>query len=151
MKRLITICLPAFFIFMLIGCQTASKKDSIKTEGLIEPSNFFKFADVPVPNGFKLVQDESFSFENGGVRVGVLKYRGKANQEQLINFYKEQMAMYNWNMLNIIEYGQSVLNFERDSETCIVTLSSKGSADTITISMGPKAQAISKKTKQTLK
>jgi len=99
-----------------------------------------KFADVPVPAGFKILPEESYSFESSGVRVGVLKYRGKANVEQVENFYKEQMPMYNWNFLNVVEYGERLLNFDRESETCIISLLSKGSQVNITITLGPKSQ-----------
>jgi hypothetical protein len=126
-------------IFLLTGCTAFSKKDKSST-GVLEPQALAKFADVPVPAGFKILPEESYSFESSGVRVGVLKYRGKANVEQVENFYKEQMPMYNWNFLNVVEYGERLLNFDRESETCIISLLSKGSQVNITITLGPKSQ-----------
>jgi len=89
---------------------------------MLEPQSILKFSDVPVPVGLKSLPQQSYSFESSGVRVGVLKYRGKNNPDQIVNFYKEQMPMYNWNLVNIVEYGQRMLNFERENETCIITL-----------------------------
>lgn len=131
----------------LTGCATVS-------ENKLEPQAILKLSDVPIPAGLKALPQTSYSFENAGMRVAVLRYQGKVNIDQMINFYKEQMPTYNWNLVNIIEYGQRLLNFERDNETCIITMQVAGfwNEDTlVTISLGPKSQALSKKSKQILK
>lgn len=143
------------FVFMIIlaGCSTFSDnhKSVNSSVGMLEPQSVLKFSDVPVPVGLKPVTQESYSFETSGVRVGVLKYRGKANAEQIINFYKEQMAMYNWNLLNIVEYGQRLMNFDRENETCIITLEPKGKSIILTISLGPKSQSYAKRPRTPIK
>ena len=138
--------LLVFSVFTFLGCAGPSSKSL----GLLEPSSIQKFTDVPVPAGFNLLSKNSYSFESSGVRVGILKYRGKANPDQIINFYKEQMPMYNWNLLNIVEYGDRMMNFDRDTETCIISLSPKGKSIAITISIGPKSQ-IPKKSNRPVK
>ncbi len=147
-KRMHLAILSAFCIFCLLGCSSASKNDdSLKSTALLEPSAMLKFSDVPVPVGFRLLGQESYSFESSGVRVGVLKYRGRANADQVINFYKEQMPMYNWVFLNVVEYGDRLINFERENETCIISLLPKGNQVIITISLGPKSQNYKKSNK----
>ena len=131
----------------LMGCTTISNSS-------LEPQAILKFSDVPIPVGLKPLPETSYSFENAGVRVAVLKYQGRANTDQLINFYKEQMPMYNWNLINIIEYGQRLLNFERENETCIITMQVAGfwNEDVlVTISLGPKSQNLTKKAKAPVK
>jgi len=118
---------------------------------MLEPQASLKFIDLPVPVGLKPLPLESYSFENSGFRVGVLKYRGNAAAEDVVNFYKEQMRMYNWSLINAIEYGQILLNFERENESCIITLLPKGKSLTLIISLGPKSQNMPKKTKQPVK
>jgi len=135
----------------LTGCSTFSDNSKSENSGMLEPQSILKFSDIPVPVGLKAIPQESYSFETTGVRVGVLKYQGKANPEQIINFYKEQMAMYNWNLVNIIEYGQRLINFERENETCIITLEPRGNNVILTISLGPKSQVIAKKSKSPVK
>lgn len=141
-KRIAVYPLLVFSILWFLGCAGFSTKEDTpsKTAGLLEPSVTLKFSDVPVPAGFKLLPQSSYSFETSGVRVGVLKYRGKANPDQVITFYKEQMPMYNWNLLNVVEYGERLLNFERENETCIISLLAKGNSIIITASVGPKPQ-----------
>jgi len=151
----------SFFIFFicyllstaLMGCSTLSDSSNPKSTnpGMLEPQAILKFSDVPVPVGLKSLPSQSYSFESSGVRVGVLKYQGKNNADQLVNFYKEQMAMYNWNLVNIVEYGQRLMNFERENETCIITMEPKGSTIILTISLGPKSQITAKKAKSPVK
>lgn len=136
----------------LTGCTTVSSNKDSTNPGSLSPQALLKFSDVPVPVGLKSLPDQSYSFESSGVRVGVLKYQGKNNPDQIVNFYKEQMPMYNWNLVNIVEYGQRLLNFERENETCIVTLQPMGWGNSLLIiSLGPKSQIVSKKAKTPVK
>ncbi len=138
---------------LLQGCATTPQDNDptlSKSAGL-KSQSILKFSDVPVPVGLKSLPLESYSFESSGIRVGVLKYSGKANPDRVINFYKEQMPMYNWELVNIIEYGQRLMNFEREGESCIITMLPKGNNLTITISLGPKSQAGSRKSRQIIK
>lgn len=141
MKKAFVITLFCYSVIALSGCSGLLLKDqSMINPALLEPQAAIKFSDVPVPVGFKLVPRESYSFETSGMRVGMLKYQGKIKDaDQVVNFYKEQMAMYNWNLLNVVEYGQRLLNFDRENETCIINLLPKGSVLEITIAVGPKA------------
>ena len=137
------------FIFTttLIGCSTIS-------DSRLEPQAILKFTDLPVPVGLKPLPQISYSFQNDGVRVAVLKYQGKENLDRVINFYKEQMPMYNWNLINIIEYGQRLLNFEKDNESCIITVQVAGfwNEDALVIiSLGPKSKNLIKESKTPVK
>ena len=142
---LFTIC--CLLTTVLTGCSTTSGSR-------MEPQAILKFSDLPIPTGLKSLPQDSYSFQNAGVRVAVLKYQGKANIDQVINFYKEQMPLYNWNLINIIEYGQRLLNFERENETCIITIQVAGfwnERTLVTISLGPKSQNLTKKSKSPVK
>ena len=138
----------ALCIFYSFGCTMMPRKDKAGVApGMLEPQAVSKFADIPVPTGFKLLPNESYAFESSGIRVGVLKYQGKADVDRVINFYREQMPMYNWHALNVIEYGESLMNFDRDNETCIIRLISRGRTLEAIISIGPKPQLPKKSTK----
>ena len=146
--KLFFLCLSCFLLTTtLMGCASISGNR-------LEPQAILKFSDVPIPAGLKPLPQVSYSFENAGVRVAVLKYQGKANVDQVMNFYKEQMPLYNWNLINIIEYGQRLLNFERENETCIITVQVAGfwNEDALVIiSLGPKSQNLTKKSKTPVK
>ncbi|MFA4842658.1 MAG: hypothetical protein WC658_02360 [Candidatus Omnitrophota bacterium] len=139
MKKILVIALLCYSVIGLFGC-VGLKKDKAGGAVSLEPQVALKFSDIPVPSGFQLLPQESYSFESQGVRVGVLKYRGRANVGRVVSFYKDQMPMHNWNFLNAVEYGDRLLNFDRENETCIINLSAKGDSITMTISVGPKSQ-----------
>lgn len=146
-KKFLLLFIFCFLTAALAGCSTTPGNR-------LEPQATLKLSDIPIPAGLKPLPQKSYSFENAGIRVAVLKYQGRANIEQVINFYKEQMPAYNWNLINIIEYGQRLMNFERENETCIITVETAGfwNEDAlVTVSLGPKSQAMPKKAKQVLK
>jgi hypothetical protein len=125
-------------ILGLSGCVSMRSGTSTGALGL-EPSAMLRFSDVPHPAGFKLLADKSFILESGGMRAGILKYVGKADPESVVLFYKNQMPIYNWALLNILEYGERMLNFERENEGCVVTIKSKGKRVEVTVSLAPKS------------
>lgn len=145
--------LPTVFLLstILVGCTTLSNKDQSAASKPLESQVVSRFSDMPVPTGCKLLANDSYSFESAGVRVGLLKYQGKATVERVVNFYKEQMPMYNWTLLNMTEYGECVMNFDRDTESCIINITPKGNTSFISISFGPKSQGTAKKAKAAVK
>ena len=146
--RMLTVFLT--LVFFLTGCAGTVIKDEkgLGTAAVLEPMGSSRFSDIPVPVGFKELPQESYSFEASGTRVGMLKYRGKATLEGLVFFYKEQMALKNWNFLNIVEYGESLLNFDKEAETCNILLQPKGSTIIITVTLGPKSPGVPPKKAQ---
>ncbi len=130
---------------VLFGCASLTNKGS--SAQTLQAQSLLKFPDMPAPVGFKLLAKESYSFESAGMRVGLLKYQGKATLDQVVNFYKEQMPMYNWILLNITEYGDCIMNFDRETETCIINIIPKGNTAIVSMSFGPKSQPTPKKPK----
>jgi hypothetical protein len=131
-------------ILLFTGCATMSnvfKRRQASAPGkALEVSPILKFDDVPVPSVFRILANESFAFQTKDVRVGLLKYEGKADPDEVVSFYREQMPLYNWKTVNIIEYGRRVLNFEKDSQSCVITLDVKGSKITLIIAISPRSK-----------
>lgn len=120
----------------LNGCASLSRNQDTP----LEPANTLRFSDVPVPAGFKLLPQLSYSFENNGVRVALLKYKGRGSPDQVLNFYKEQMSIARWDLINISEFGQRMLNYERDGESCIVTIQPLTANTMVSVAIGPKSK-----------
>ena len=133
--------LVSIIAIMFSGCASSSpyKSDNADTYKALDVSTALKFEDVPVPAGFKPVVRDSFAFENDVLRVGILKYSGRVNPDNVVNFYKDQMALYNWRFLNIVEYQRRIMSFERDDQTCTILIEPAGMGTLLTISVAPKA------------
>lgn len=138
-KRYIPIAL--IVMITLTGCATTRSvsDDDIKASKSLNVSAALKFKDVPIPSGFKMIASQSFTFENDVLRVGILKYTGRAGGDQVVNFYKDQMPLYNWRFTNMLEYGKRILNFEREDQSCIIVVELSRMSTGITITVAPKS------------
>ncbi len=130
-------------LIFLTGCATGSSsqqdtKLEPQEQAKLSTADILKFEDVPVPVNFKLLVNESFIFENSYSRIGILKYTGRATPERVVEFYKDEMPLHNWNLVNILEYGRRILNYEKPQESCIITVEASVSKTTVVISVAPK-------------
>jgi len=137
MRPLILSLILSVIILNLSGCVSTQRELSVARD--LRPSEILKFHDVPIPVGFKILPEKSFILESAGMRAGVLKYIGKAKVENVVNFYKKQMPVYNWALLNVLEYGERMLNYERENEGCVISIKPRGSRVDISISLAPKS------------
>ncbi|MFA5338838.1 MAG: hypothetical protein WC317_01660 [Candidatus Omnitrophota bacterium] len=133
-----------FFLIPLItlsagGCATTGQGSSAVEKNLAV-SPLLRFDDIPVPAGFSQLSKESFIFQTESVRAGVLRYEGKAGQESVMQFYKQNMPVYNWQPINTIEFGLKQMSFEKPGQNCIVVIEGNRTKSTITISVGPKSE-----------
>ena len=127
-------------VAFLSGCATTGSgtRDGDLAPQSLDVAMKLKFEDVPIPAGFKPIPRDSFVFENDVLRVGVLKYSGRAYADQVVKFYKDQMGLYNWRFINMVEYGRRILNFEREDQTCIILVEPAKMSTYITITVSPK-------------
>ncbi|MDO8603342.1 MAG: hypothetical protein Q7O04_05795 [Candidatus Omnitrophota bacterium] len=135
-----------FFIFLIAGCATFPRNESVgnveQNKVALSVAPILKFEDLPIPSGFRILDKESFAFQNDKSRVALLKYYGGQNAEQVLAFYKEQMASFNWSLVNIIEYDRKVLNYENSEESCIITIQPQGGKSLVTVALSPKSRPI---------
>ena len=140
-----------FLVFTLTGCATDYQGRSYRDDSVggrsMGVASMLRFDDVPVPAGFKTLNDESFAFQNDVTRVALIKYSGSKSADQMVLFFKEQMPLYNWSPINIIEYERRIMNYEKGSESCIVTIESKGMRSIVTIAISPKSRPMKVETK----
>lgn len=146
MNKIESLVLSFCLLVFLAGCVTLPKDESAadmeKNKVSLPVAPILKFEDIPVPAGFKLLDKESFAFQNDKSRVALLKYYGGKNAEQLLVFYKEHMASFNWSLVNIIEYDKKVLNYENSEESCIITILPQGGKSIVTVALSPKSRPI---------
>ena len=118
------IILMVFLVMLLAGCATWPRREA-RLEGketVLSIAPILRFEDIPVPMGFKIVRDRSFTFQNDFTRVGLLRYTGRIHIDKVVAFYREQMPLYNWDLVNLVEYGKKILNFEKGNQSCIITI-----------------------------
>jgi len=128
----------AFIVILsifLIGCSTAGYYH-IDSKGL-KPSDISRFDDIPIPSGFKFLPLNSFVYESSKIRIGSLEYSGKSYPYKIVEFYRDNMPNYGWQILNIIEGKETTLSFSKEKEICIVKFSYRGNIGSLIISLSP--------------
>ncbi|MEI8176670.1 MAG: hypothetical protein WCG78_07380 [Candidatus Omnitrophota bacterium] len=135
---------------MISGCGTLDAprrgnegSDIVRAERPLNVATNLKFEDLPVPAGFSCLRDQSFVFQDGATRVGLMRYAGRPDANQILNFYRTQMSLYNWDLLNTVEYGNTTMNFIKGSESCVVTIEPLTTKTVINIIISPKTGSVS--------
>lgn len=147
-KKTVSIIVLILFIFTLTGCAAfdryQSRRRDTRTRVSDDPyspevSAALRFRDIPVPVELSIIPEDSYSFQTETFRAGLLKYQGRMDPEILVNFFKEQMPRHNWELVNIIEYDRKLLNFEKQNQSCVITIETRRATSYVTISVAPKS------------
>ncbi len=95
---------------------------------------------VPLPSGFRLVDDHSVGRASGPIRVGKFEFVGDTERAAVARFYKEYMPSGGWKLLQE-EFDRGVydLQFESQAEECRVRIKPEAARRTsIVVSIGPR-------------
>ena len=136
-------------VLIISGCTsmpTATRSgdagEGVRIEKPLSVAAILRFEDVPIPSGFNILREQSFIFQDGSTRVGLVRYAGHANESQVITFFKTQMTLYNWDLLNTVEYGHITMNFVKSNENCVVTIEPFTTKTIISVIISPKTGSI---------
>lgn len=103
------------------GC-AEKPKDTIGRNQLVASRSPY-FADLPVPAGFEMVDNETTDYMTGGLRYARHVYAGPAEPVQVRDFFQEQMPLSRWKWIDTEnESGVQSLRFRKDDERCDVTI-----------------------------
>ncbi|UCG33405.1 MAG: hypothetical protein JSU68_01995 [Phycisphaerales bacterium] len=112
-------------LWLATGCTGAENSGQAPVR--LSPSPLPHFADIPVPSGFKRVDERSMDLVSGSVRLVRHVYEGRADLMAVRDFYCEQMPVGRWREVNRrFEEGRFTLRFEKDNEGCEVEFRRRG-------------------------
>jgi hypothetical protein len=86
---------------------------------------FYDFTDIPVPSELKLLPKESYVFQSGSLKTGVLTLKGRVDINSALNFFQMAMPRENWKPKGGFRYKRSVLIFEKPDKTCVINFYEK--------------------------
>ncbi len=110
----------ALVLSLMPGCAGAQRGD--RSVALV-PSREPFVADVPLPEGFRLVERSCEDWSSASIRYVRHRYRGRADKAAVHRFYRKQMPLVRWTPVsggNV--HGRRTLRFERRAESCTVTI-----------------------------
>ncbi len=81
-------------------------------------------SDLPVPMGFRILEDESEDAYTGRRRLYVRHvYSGSGEPFAVRNFYRDRMPQYKWQLVNTVHVaGTHSMVFQKGQESCTVTI-----------------------------
>jgi hypothetical protein len=85
-------------------------------------SVYYDFDDIAVPAGFKLVKDDSFVYQSGSLRNGLLVFEGRVEPISAANFIVAAMTRDGWRMKSSFKYGRSLMLFEKPNKVALVSV-----------------------------
>lgn len=87
-------------------------------------------SDLPVPVGFRILEDESEDAYTGRRRLYLRHvYVGSGEPFAVRNFYRDRMPQYKWQLVNTVHFGGThTMVFQKGQESCTVAISRSKSA-----------------------
>jgi hypothetical protein len=118
------------------GCESSgAHRDA---GGGATPVQHVSLEGIPVPSGFRLVDDRSVGVSSGPLRVAKLEFIGDLDRTAGARFYKEYMPSGGWTLREEdFDRGVYSLRFESSREQCIVRLWMEKNRTIIAIRLTP--------------
>lgn len=101
---------------------------------------FYDFNDIPTPRELSLSSDESYVFEGGGTKAGLLVLRGRVEPGSVMNFFDAALPREQWKKRGSLRYRRSVLVFEKPDRACIINVYEKNFSTNVEIYVIPYEQ-----------
>ncbi len=120
---------------ILNGCAPAFPPESAEP-----PPPVYRFSDVPIPPDFVRDSAASFIFETPTLKAGIVVYRGGADVDSVVEFFKAEMPLHGWSLINSFEHQEVRLNFEKPGWSCTVRVNRGNLRTMAEIVIGPKAE-----------
>ncbi len=140
------VVLSAACAVMMSACAVSRRVSPrpVASLGLGVGSSPLQFTDVPVLEGFALIKEESFQFEQEAIRVGLLKYVGDGSLDEVSAFFRDRMLQSRWRLVNELNRDRYILSFEKPGSTCTITIENASVNTTISIAIAPYSQESAK-------
>ncbi|WP_319470042.1 hypothetical protein [uncultured Pseudodesulfovibrio sp.] len=133
------LCLIALLSMFAACTTTGSKSASTDPAGgtgaeYQEPDYYYDFDDILIPKEISYVDDESYKLDNTKFRAAIMKFKGRVEVLELVQYFVNNMAKDNWTLQSNNKSGKlSVLNFEKFNKSCVIQVDDSFGSAQITI------------------
>jgi hypothetical protein len=97
------------------------------------------FDDIPIPAELKKDVSKSFIFETSSVKTAIIYYDsfpGYLDHSSLVIFFKNNMIAHGWKLIDLYNYKESNLSFEKGDRICHITIFDKFLQTKVVIKVG---------------
>lgn len=121
--KIILIC---FFLVFIFSCKRKKLKilsPYDERKSVVDPDLLVqaKHSDISVPVGYKLVSLQS-KLEDNSDYAEQLSFVGKMDSNQVVNFYKKNMELSGWQILDFSGHQEGMLFCDKLNKSCLVSI-----------------------------
>lgn len=140
MHSFIKLVLPLILLGMLAACTTTGSGNSGDTQSgaqaaeYQEPDYYYDFDDILIPKEISYVEDDSYKLDNSKFRAAIMKFTGRVEILELVQYFVNNMAKDNWTLISNNKASKvHVLNFEKFNKSCVIHVDDSFGSATTTI------------------
>ena len=114
----------ALILFCLACSSTPRTTDGAEAREKDEKNAplYYDFDDVLVPRELKLNPKASFVYQTSGLTAGVLVFTSKVERSSLIQFFENNMAKDNWQVVSSFKSPRTLLVFQKENRWCVINV-----------------------------
>lgn len=124
MFRRLSLSALAVTLVLVLGLTGCSKIPFLKSEEP-QPPTHVHFNDVLIPAELKIDREKSFVFETQGFKAGTLYFSGYVELDSISDFFRNNMPKDGWRLKSVFRHPKTMLLFEKDRKSCIITIYEK--------------------------
>lgn len=125
MKTLAKLLVPFLCIAVFAGCTAVTSSTNTTSDGQVtyeDPNFYYDFDDILIPKELNYKDDESYNLDNRKFRAGIMKFSGRIESADLVQFFQTNMTSDNWETTSAVKGPLSVLSFEKPNKSCIIQI-----------------------------
>jgi len=138
MRSFLKIVVMVSLLMLFAACATTGQKsDSDSGDSKVtqqEPDFYYDFDDILIPKEISYVNDESYKLDNAKFRAAIMKFKGRVEVLELVQYFINNMTKDNWSLVsNNKAASLSVLTFEKFNKSCVIQIDDAFATAKITI------------------
>ena len=122
------------------GCSSLNKNDSKATPAMTRETTavYYDFKDILIPKELKVMDGATVVVSTPGYTSGIISLKGRIETRSLFNFFSNNMAKDNWNMIsNIKSPGSTIMIFQKASRWAVITIREKDFNTYVEVGVAP--------------
>lgn len=140
MRSLIKFLMALMIVGTLCACTTTGSNSASPDNGqspeaqYSEPDYYLDFDDIMIPKEIDYVDDGSYKLDNAKFRASIMKFKGRVEILELVQYFINNMTKDNWTLLSNSKTSSShILNFEKYNKSCVIQIDDTFASATTTI------------------
>lgn len=127
MRSFTKFCIILTLLFVFAGCtarnttSTAQEPAENRQATYQEPDYYMDFDDIMIPKEINYDADNSYKLDNSKFRAAIMRFTGRVQVMELINYFLNNMTKDNWTLVSNNKASTvHVMTFEKYNKSCVI-------------------------------